>query len=180
MRLKNVFLCVFLPLRPFIRPTVHLLQGYLLSFMSPRSFPPSKLFFNKSFLATGSFICQNWINIVDGTNIVNLAEEWSWLNSISADNTGGKALRDSATLLKVFCSGEVIGLDKGVMQSLPSLMPKCPSNLRVEFFCSYSFSVLTIIWLILWILSENDFSIDSEVISGQYETDSWLFLLYDS
>lgn len=51
---------------------------------------PSKLFSSESFLATGSFICQNWINIVDGTNIVNLPEEWSWLNSISADNTGGK------------------------------------------------------------------------------------------
>lgn len=98
-----------------------------------------RLFSTKSLLATGSFICQNWINIVDGTNIVNLLEEWSWLNSISADNTRGKALRDSATLLKVFCSEEVIGLDKRVMQSLPSLMPKCPYNLRVEFFCRGTF-----------------------------------------
>lgn len=148
MRLKNVFLCVFLPPRPFIRPTVHLLQGYLLFFMSHAILYPPKLFSTESFLATGSFICQNWINIVDGTNIVNLSEEWSWLNSISADNTRGKALGDSATLLKVFCSGEVIGLDKRVMQSLPSLMPKCPSNTGVEFFCSYSFSILTLIWLI--------------------------------
>lgn len=119
---------------------------------------PPKLFSTESFLATGSFICQNWINIVDGTNIVNLPEEWSWLNSISADNTRGKALRDSATLLKVFCSGEVIGFDKRVMQSLPSLMPKCPSNLGGEFFFFWAALSLTLIWLILWVLLENYFS----------------------
>lgn len=104
-------------------------------------FSSLKLFSGKSLLATGSFICQNWINIVDGTNIVNLPEEWSWLNSISADNTKRKALRDSATLLKVLCSGEVIGLDKRVMQSLPSLMLKCPYSLGVELFfrCTFHF-----------------------------------------
>lgn len=107
-----------------------------------------KLFFTDSLLATGSFICQNWINIVDGTNIVNLPEEWSWLNSISADNTRGKALRDTATLLKVFCFGEVIGLDKRVMQSLPSLKPKCRSNVGVEFFCNCSAFLLSLIQLI--------------------------------
>lgn len=130
-------------------------------------FPP-KLFSTKSVLATGSFICQNWINIVDGTNIVNLPEEWHWLNSISADNTRGKALGDSATLLKVFCSGEVIGLDKRVMQSLPSLMPKCPSNLWVEFFLQLLFPSSDTYWLILWILLGNYFSIDSGVINVRY------------
>lgn len=58
--------------------------------VSPTLSPP-KLFSTESLLATGSFICQNWINIVDGTNIVNLPEEWSWLNSICADNTGGES-----------------------------------------------------------------------------------------
>lgn len=131
MWLKNIFLCMLLLIRSFIRRGVRLLQGYLL-FLADLS--SKKLFSTESLLATGSFICQNWINIVDGTNIVNLPEEWGWLNSISADNTRGKALRDSATLLKVFCSGEVIGVDKRVMQSLPSLMPKCPSNTESHFF----------------------------------------------
>lgn len=82
MRLKNVFLCVFLPLRPFIRPTVHLLQGYLLSFISLTLSPP-KLFSTESLLATGSFICKNWINIVDGTNIVNLPKNGAdWIQSL--------------------------------------------------------------------------------------------------
>lgn len=44
--------------------------------------PPSPWWF-----FTGSFICQDRINVVDGTNIVNLLEEWSRLNSISADKS---------------------------------------------------------------------------------------------
>lgn len=49
--------------------------------------------FSAKLLSTWSFICHNWINIVDGTNIVNLPEEWGRLNSILADNTKGKSTR---------------------------------------------------------------------------------------
>lgn len=93
------------------------------------------LFSTNSLFVTGSFICWTWINIVDGTNIVNLLEEWNWLNSILADNTKGNAVRDGATLLSVICSREGIGLNKRVMQSLLSLKPECPFRVGVKTFC---------------------------------------------
>lgn len=98
-----------------------------------------------------------------------------WIQSVQTI-PGGKALGDSATLLKVFCSGEVIGLDKGVMQSLPSLMPKCPSNLGVEFFCGCSVCLLTLFWLILGILLENYFSIHSNVQYWDIQTHPFFFM----
>lgn len=50
-----------------------------------RSFPPTA--FSAWRFFTGAFICQGRVNIVDGTNIVNLLEEWSRLDSISADKS---------------------------------------------------------------------------------------------
>lgn len=110
-----------------------------------------------------------------GTNIVNLPEEWRWLNSISADNATEKALRDGASLLEVLCSEEVIGPDKRVMQSLASLMPKWPSNLQEGFFYSCSFPILTLIWLILWWRKKKKlfFSIESKVITVQSQNSSF-------
>lgn len=67
--------------------------------------------------------------MVDGTNIVNLLEEWSRLNSISADNAGfgggavvALSLGDGTTLLGVLHSGEVIDPDKGRRRVFTSLM----------------------------------------------------------
>lgn len=166
MRLKNVFLCVFFTSKTFHQTSCASVTRLPPFFHICTILSSWRLFSTESLLGTWSFICQNWINIVDGTNIVNLPEERFGLNSISAHNTRGIALRDSATLLKVYGTGEVIGLDKRVMQSLPSLMPKCPSNLGVEvFFWSCSFSLLILIWFILRILLWNYFSIDSHLIS---------------
>lgn len=47
---------------------------------------------------------------------------------------GGEALRDSATLLEVLCSGEVIGPDKRTMQSFALINVKVPPQIRLQGF----------------------------------------------
>lgn len=47
---------------------------------------------------------------------------------------GAEALRDSATLLEVLCSGEVIGPDKRTMQSFALINVKVPPQIRLQGF----------------------------------------------
>ena len=105
---------------------------------------------SQSLLATWSFICQNWINIVDGTNIVNLPGrmEQTEFNLVRQCHRG-KPLRDSGTLLKVSRSGEVIGPDKRGDAEFALINAKVPLQCRSgAFLCLCSFFRSTLIWVI--------------------------------
>lgn len=74
-----------------------------------------------------------WINIVDGTNIVNLLEEWSRLNSISADNAVGERRSETVPLCwKSSVLERLLALTKGRCRVLPSLMSKCRLKIRLQ------------------------------------------------
>lgn len=54
-----------------------------------------------------------------------------WIQSLQTMRWGG-ALRDSATLLEVLCSGEVIGPDKRMMQSFALINVKVTPQIRLQ------------------------------------------------
>lgn len=76
------------------------------------------------------FYLAHWINIVDGTNIVNLPEEWSGLNSICADNARGERCERSHFSQASVCWGDW-AWQKGHAEL--SLMPERFSNLTATF-----------------------------------------------
>lgn len=81
-----------------------------------------------------------WINIVDGTNIVNLLEEWSRLNSISADNAVGQRRSETVPLCwKSSVLERLLALTKGRCRVLPSLMSKCRLKSDCRGFSSQCF-----------------------------------------
>lgn len=86
----------------------------------------------QALLATRSLICAEWINIVDGTNIVNLQEEWRRLNSISADNSKGESTH---SLVRV----EWAALTKGWCRVCPHL---CPMVLQSKSGCCFRILLL--------------------------------------
>lgn len=83
---KGRFLLAFFPPSRTIKPCELFRGPPSLARASPLLLPRPTAF-SAWWFFTGSFICQDRINIVDGTNIVNLLEEWSRLNSISADKS---------------------------------------------------------------------------------------------
>lgn len=84
-----------------------------------------------------------WINIVDGTNIVNLLEEWSRLNSISADNAVGQRRSETVPLCwKSSVLERLLALTKGRCRVLPSLMSKCRLKSDCRGFSSQCFFYL--------------------------------------